>query len=259
MIKKILLIMPPLRFETPPYFTYSLPILAASLEKEGFEVEILDLELHKTIINKRGLTRLICSKKFDIMGISGLITSYTTVQMLMDITRKQFPKKKIILGGGLASSVPEHSLKVMKADYVVYGEGVISTPNLIHALNNNKKLKNVKGICYMSKGKMIKTEPQPLVRNLDDLPRPAYHLMDMKKYINHYDKLSGFRKNMRIMTGVGCIGQCTYCFRICGKGSYRLYSIPRVIKEMKYFIKKYNIKHFNFIDEEFLVAKSRVM
>ncbi|MBT4540730.1 radical SAM protein [Candidatus Woesearchaeota archaeon] len=259
MIKKILLIMPPLRFETPPYFTYSLPILAASLEKEGFEVEILDLELHKTIINKRGLTRLICSKKFDIMGISGLITSYTTVQMLMDITRKQFPKKKIILGGGLASSVPEHSLKVMKADYVVYGEGVISTPNLIHALNNNKKLKNVKGICYMSKGKMIKTEPQPLVRNLDDLPRPAYHLMDMKKYINHYDKLSGFRKNMRIMTGVGCIGQCTYCFRICGKGSYRLYSIPRVIKEMKYFIKKYNIKHFNFIDEEFLVAKSRVI
>jgi anaerobic magnesium-protoporphyrin IX monomethyl ester cyclase len=258
-IKKILLIMAPLRQETPPYFTYSLPILAASLEKAGFKVEILDLELHKNKIHKNGLTKLICSRKFDIIGFSGLITSYKVIQMMIDITRKQLPDKKIMLGGGLASSIPEHALKVMDADYVVYGEGVISTPNLINTLNNNGDLSEVKGICFRNnKNKVIKTEPQPLVRNLDDLPKTAYHLMEMKRYIKNYDKLSGFRKSLRIMTSMGCIGQCTYCFRICGKGSYRVYSIPRVIKEMKYLIKKYKIKHFNFIDEEFLVAKSRV-
>jgi radical SAM superfamily enzyme YgiQ (UPF0313 family) len=31
-----------------------------------------------------------------------------------------------------------------------------------------------------------------------------------------------------------------------------------VIEEIKYFMRKYNIKHFHIIDEEFLVAKSRV-
>jgi len=244
--------------ESAPYFTYSLPLVGAALEKAGYKVEILDFELYKHKINNINLSKLILSKEFDIVGISGLITSYSFIQNIIHIIKKQYPKKKVILGGALASSIPEHTLNIMGADIIVYGEGIITIVNLMNTLNTKQSLKSVKGIYYRDKGKIIKTEPQPLVRNLDELPRPAYNLMDMKKYINNPDKYAGFKRSLPFFTSFGCTGRCTFCFRLYGKCSYRMYTIPRVIRDMKFLIKKYKIKHFELIDEHFLVARERV-
>jgi len=257
MIKKILLIIPPLRLESVPCFTYSLPVIASALEKAGYEVEILDFELYKHEINKIDISKLILSKDFDIVGMSGLITSYTFIQKIIHIIKKQYPKKKVILGGALASSIPEHALNVMGADIIVYGEGVVTIVNLMNALNTKQDLKSVKGIYYKDDEEIIKTEPQPLIRNLDEIPRAAYHLMDMEKYINP-NPIAGFKRNLPFFTSLGCTGRCTFCFRLYGKCSYRLYSTSRVIKDMKFLIKKYKIRHFEFEDEHFLVAKERV-
>jgi len=256
MIKKILLIMPPLRIESAPYFTYSLPLIGAALEKAGYKVEILDFELYKH--KEMNLSKIILSKDFDIVGISGLITSYAFIQNIINIIKKHHPKKKVILGGALASSIPEHALNIMGADIIMYGEGVVTITNLMNAINTKQNLKSINGIYYKDKGKIIKTEPQPLVRNLDEISRPAYHLIDMEKYINHPNLIAGFKKNLPFFTSLGCTGRCTFCFRLYGKCSYRMYSIPRVIKDMKFLIKKYKIKHFQFMDEHFLVAKERV-
>ncbi len=258
MIQKILLIMPPLDFESAPYFTYSLPVIASALEKAGYKVEILDFELYKHKINKINLSELILSKDFDIVGISGLITSYAFIQKIIHIIKKQYPKKKVILGGALASSIPEHALNIMGADIIVYREGVITIVNLMNALNTKQDLKSVKGIYYNDSGKIIKTEPQPLVRNLDEIPRAAYHLMDIEKYINHPNSIAGFKRNLPFVTSLGCTGRCTFCFITCGQGSYRMYSTTKIINDMKFLIKEYKIRHFDFADDHFLVAKERV-
>jgi len=254
MIKEILLIMPPLKLESTPGFIYSLPIIGAVLEKAGYKVEILDLYKHKEI----NLSKLILSKEFDIVGISGLITSYAFIQKIINIIKEQHPKKKVILGGGLASSIPEHALNIMGANIVVCGEGVVTIVNLMNALNTKQNLKGVNGIYYKDKEKVIKTDPQPLVRNLDEIPRAAYHLMDMEKYIKNPNPRAGFKRNLPFFTSFGCTGRCTFCFRLYGKYSYRMYSIQRVTKDMKFLIKKYKIEHFDFADEHFLVAKKRV-
>ncbi len=258
MIKKILLIMPPLRLEKEPCFTYSLPIIASVLEKSNYKVKILDFEIYKHKINEISLSKLILSQDFDIVGISGLITSYSFIQNIINIIKRKYPQKKIIIGGGLASSIPEHALNIMGADFIVYGEGVITVVELLNAINKKQNLKAIKGLYYKSKGKIVKTEPRPLIRNLDDIPRAAYHLLDMEKYVNNFNKFAGFKRNLVFLTSLGCVGQCTFCFRICGQGSYRVYSISRVISDLKFLIKKYKIKHFIFIDEEFLLAKKRV-
>jgi len=255
MIKKILLIMPPLRLESAPCFTYSLPVIASALEKAGYKVEILDFEIYKHEIDN--VSELILPKEFDIVGISGLITSYSFIQNIINIIKKKYPEKKVILGGALASSIPEHAINVMGADIVIEGEGVVTIVNLMSALNTGQDLKNVKGVYYKN-NEVVKTEPQPLVKNLDEIPRAAYHLMDMEKYINNPNPIAGFKKNITFFTSLGCTGRCTFCFRLYGKCSYRMYSVPRVIEDMKFLIKEYKIKHFAFEDEHFLVAKERV-
>ena len=94
--------------------TGSTPILglgyiAAVLEREGYEVQIID-GLVESFTLRELMTRI---KKFHpaVFGISTTSLTYLFIEDLAREVKKRFPKIKIIIGGPHVSSMPLPTMK----------------------------------------------------------------------------------------------------------------------------------------------------
>ena len=67
-------------------------------------------------------------------------------------------------------------------DFAVLGEGEETFTELINALGCDGEVQDVKGIAYLEDGKIVRTEPRGYLKNLDDLPIPAFDLLEKELY-----------------------------------------------------------------------------
>jgi radical SAM superfamily enzyme YgiQ (UPF0313 family) len=118
---KITLINPPVRLREPPNdFPLGLGYIASALLNEGHDVEALDINAYRW--PKEEVEKIIKKLNCDVVGISGLITTYSYVKWLTHIIKKFHPNTKIILGGGVGCSIPSLVFENTQADIVVMGE-----------------------------------------------------------------------------------------------------------------------------------------
>jgi len=88
---------------------------------------------------------------------------------------------------------------------------------------------------------------------LEDLPLPAYHLLDPKHY---YYELLG-RRMALLETSRGCPFACPFCLKVIyGKG-VRVKPVSQVIEELKSVLKKYEFRCVYFMDMEFSFDSKR--
>jgi radical SAM superfamily enzyme YgiQ (UPF0313 family) len=119
----------------------------------------------------------------------------------------------------------------------------------------------VPGIAFWRDGKVIVTAPRPLIENLDELPFPAWHQLDMMKYFDG-GKLYPY---VDIISGRGCPNRCIFCLwpQVMHGTRYRLRSPANVIAEMERDIalvpRVARGGEFFFEDDTFTVLKGRAM
>ena len=113
---------------------------------------------------------------------------------------------KVIMVGPHASALPEETLLAAKGmvDAICIGEYDFTVRDVILAGDD---LSSVKGICYMDNGVPRTTEPRPLIQDLDTLPFPAWHHLDLMKYFDG-GKLHPY---IDIFSGRGCPHTCMFC------------------------------------------------
>lgn len=261
---KIILIAPPanlsdrysIKLKDSRGYLPSLGILqiAAVLEEAGHTVKILDLPVLNYSLTE--IKRTV--KKFtpDIIGFSALtFNASRTLKIAGEIDK--ISKAPILFGGPHATVFPKATLENKTfIDFVVMGEGEETTLELLQTIEKKSNFKKVKGICFRDKnGRVIINPTRPPIKNLDRLPFPSYHLVDLKKYIplpNQYKRLPA----INIVTGRGCPwGKCTYCFESARLGYFRRISPSRTIELIKTLIKNYGIKEISFWDDMFIVGE----
>ena len=147
---KVLLIDPPhhlfpgLRMWTP---SFGLLHLAAYLEKEGVEVQIIDAT---TLPNPwKDLAASLSSSKPDVIGItcSATCLSPEAIQTIY-LSRKLSPDSIIVAGGSHFTLMAETILGELKElDYIVLGEGEISFSQLLQDLSRGGKAKGSERHC----------------------------------------------------------------------------------------------------------------
>jgi len=116
-------------------------------------------------------------------------------------------------------------------DVVVIGEGDLTFLNLVKAMENGDDIHGVRGIAYRSDGRVVKTEPQPLVSDLDSLPMPDYY--HLHERIPHKPLRTG------ISIGRGCPYNCQFCASSSVWGNtYRSKSAKRVADEIEFVVGK---------------------
>jgi radical SAM superfamily enzyme YgiQ (UPF0313 family) len=266
---KVLLIYPPLRLSKKPLSPpVGLLSLAATLEKSGAIVEILDLNMLR--LNFSELKKELRKRQFNIIGMGGMATVYYYIKFLAKYIKTEFPNVPLIGGGTVCSGSPDVVINNTLLDAIVLGEGEPVIIDLIDAMVNHGDMTNIEGIVFKNdKGEIQKNNPRPRMENLDDLPYPAYHLVEMKKYIENLyinkrktnsvsdqriielniDKEKAKRPIM-LFTKRGCPYKCDFCYRNFGQRVIS-HSVQYVLDHMKFLEEKYNTVSFLIEDETF--------
>lgn len=227
--------------------------ISASLEQVGCETDIVDLR--HTYYTDDALVNLLKEKKYDVVG---LYTDTSLKDTVIDYIRliknsTQLP----VMVGGPGTLHPEEYLR-SGADYVVFGEGEITVKEIIENLQGKRDIGSIKGIGFLREGQMTVNPKRELIENIDTLPFPDYKKIDISAYHDF------FFINMRkpyatMMTSRGCPFNCAYCTsHIIWTRKVRQQSIERVMKEIDFLVKEYDIKLIDFLDDIFGLKKEWV-
>jgi len=242
-----------------------LPSIAASLRNKkipGVELKIIDCPPLK--IGWKSLEKILIEEKPDIVGAGEEALYHHESIRLFHLSKKINPSVINIAGGHYFSWVVENSLRDHPVDIIVRFEGEETFPDLIDALVQGKDLAGVLGIAYKNNGKVVTTPPRPLIRNLDDLPVPAYDLMPMRQYA---PEGIFWPESATIEASRGCVDTCSYCalWTFWGKHNgadishekvkayphIRRKSVARTMQEVELLCEKYDRKILLWADPTF--------
>lgn len=279
---KVLLIKPPLTLNknfrglASFYLPIGLGYIASSLRNGGHGVTILDAGIEKcNKINDRDdgvkylgmswddITERVKKENPDIACISVLTVESVNASLVAKSVKNANKNIKVVAGGPHVCVKPEETLLDPNIDFVVIGEGEITVTELVDALENNKPLHDIKGIYYKENGKVIKNESRLPVQNLDDLPFPAWDIMNVEKYFKALKYLQGSRSlkdgEIGMITSRGCPFGCVFCSikNIMGR-NFRPRSPENVVNEVEYLVNTYGVKHIGFEDDNLTFDKKRI-
>jgi anaerobic magnesium-protoporphyrin IX monomethyl ester cyclase len=223
--------------------------LAAYMGKEGHRVAIRDLAVRKK-------KEQIDFKKYDIVGIS---TDTTRHRQALRLARKAKASGcTVVMGGPHAGYVDEEILLTKKVDFIVQREGEITFSELVANLEKGDgKIRSVQGISFLSNGELVRTPPRPFIEDLDSLPLPARHLINLDDY--RRTKFGG-RDITPLITSRGCPYQCTFCSSSHFFGTrVRSRSVRSVLNELEEIYHRYHFNAVAFVDDTFNVFPKRVI
>lgn len=270
-VNKVLLIVPPctlpkgkLKVSVPPL---GIAYVGAVIEKDGYNVKIIDAPIEgfkqEIKIDKRRIRYGLSYEQIkdnirefnpDIVGISCHSTNQFGNSLEVCRIAKEVNNKIITVMGGIhPSSFPEQILKENKIlDFIIISEGEYSFRDLLENLNKKEGFSNIDGIAYRNNNE-IKVNPKTkFIENLDELPFPARHLLNIKKYfkVNVNQNLSYVKKTLQVISSRGCPYRCTFCATTMFWGNkHRSRSPEDVISEIDHLIEEYNIKELQFTDD----------
>ena len=201
----------------------SIPIgleyIAATIEKEVKDVQILDLELEK-----QPFQMYIDRYSPDLVGISMSATEHDEGLRLASIAKTN--RITTVLGGYHPTAIPGELLSHPQVDIVVRGEGEYTFRDLVR----RGTPEDVLGVSYKKDGVVIHNDDRSCIQQLDSLPFPARHLRRVK-YINHMYREE--RENDVITMSRGCYGKCSFCCETyMNHGNVRFRSPENIMEEL---------------------------
>jgi len=257
---KVLLIDPPhklfpgLRMWTP---SFGLLQLGAYLEREGIEVQIVDATALPT--PWRDLGNTVSLSKADVIGItcSATCLSPEAIQAIC-LCRKLSPNSIIVAGGSHFTLMAEPILQELKElDYIILGEGEIGFSQFLQDLSRGGKGRGGVGVAYSDNGKIIVNERHPPIPNLNSLPLPAYHLIDMEREAYYWHGMG--RRAFGLSTSRGCGDRCAYCSETrFWEGVWRGRSGKKIMEEISYLHHQYGKTLFVFNENTFNWSRKRM-
>ena len=116
-------------------------------------------------------------------------------------------------------------------------------------------LSSIRGLAWRQGPEVRVNWDRPFIRNLDDLPIPAHHLLPFDKY--RIPMIKG--PYTFIVSSRGCTAGCKYCIKhVSYQFSIRVRSPENIMKELR-VLRDLGIKHVNMYADLFTVNREQVM
>lgn len=225
--------------------------LAAVLEQDQHQVAILDA--HAERLDVTAIVPWMCEHgPFDLVGITATTPLVGNALEIARQIKMKWPGVKVVLGGVHPTVLPAEVLSEPAVDLVVRGEG----ENTIREIADGRPREDIHGVSYRRDGQVVHNPDRELIRDLDSLPFPAYHLLPMHRY----RPAAGAAKRTpatSVLATRGCPGRCTFCYRIFGD-RLRCRSGAKVAEEVKLLQDRYGIREICFYDDTFTAVKREV-
>lgn len=256
--KQILLISPPKgksQLGKVPMPPLGLASIAAVLEKDGHKVEILDSPLYD--IERVELEREIRKRKPDIVGITG--TTWTRFEQFdaARASKSALPDVPVVLGGPHVTFSAFNTLeKLQDVDFIVKGEGEVPLSRLVSHFQDISEYRKIPGIAFRNNGIIVDNPAGDFISDLDSLPVPARHLLDIETY---KQTLFG-KKATTVMTSRGCPIFCSFCSTSVMWGEKNRRRSPSlVLDEIEGLINRYGLEAIWFFDDTLTLNRSHIV
>ncbi|MBI1921164.1 MAG: B12-binding domain-containing radical SAM protein [Geobacter sp.] len=221
--------------------------VAASLEAAGHRVVVRDLQIDPDGLSANDL------RNADAIGISA---DTTRVKKAMAFARRAAASNRpVIMGGPHPQFMSEEVLGSGSVDYIVKGEGEQVFVDLLAALSRKDDPAGVNGIVYRDGHRILETPNAP-PPDVEKLPFPARHLVDMHRYSATLDD----RPLTPVITSRGCPSACRFCSSssFFGRG-WRSRTAASVLAELEEVYERYGFRAVAFTDDNFTLAPQRVV
>ena len=249
----IILVNPPYpagTFLHPPFPSLGLGYLAAVLEKNKYEVDVIDCQALR--LSYEAFKREISKRKPNVVGLTATTRTYKSALRIIEISKELDPNCLTVFGGPHITFWDENALRDCQSlDIVVRREGEYTLLELVQRLEAEKDYHNVQGTTCRKNGKIMRNPDRPFIENLDQLPFPARHLWPL-------EQLRKYEDIFYLTTSRGCVYWCEFCaaVRMFGR-RYRMRSPKNVVDEIEFLNKTYNATKFTFCDDAFTVDQPR--
>jgi radical SAM superfamily enzyme YgiQ (UPF0313 family) len=232
------------RKEFPPF---GVLYLAAVAEGAGNEVAVEAVTPGRTCLDLTG---------YDAVGFS--LASSATYGLMLQARRESalHPAALVMVGGVHCNFYPESSLADFGASVAAYGESEDTILDIL-ARVGRRDFGGIPGILWRDAGGLVRRNPaRPLMRDIDQLPLPARHLLPAGNVVMA-DRLAGTDLAMaHVMFSRGCPFPCSFCAAGQSRVQYRSGESARA--ELEHLIGAYGIQGFSIVDDNFIVSKAKV-
>lgn len=251
---KVLLIQPPmfhLGVNIAP--NLGLAYIAAVLEKEGMEVEVLDAAAEGIFFDE--IVKRVKRFKPHLIGAGGqTCVSPRSLAIFQRAKREIDPGIVTLAGGPHFTFTDQESLEhCSELDIVVRGEGEETIRELCQKIEAGEALEGVKGITYRNKnGEIIRNPDREQIADLDSIPFPAWHLFPVEKYHWVGNKFIG------ISSSRGCPYHCPHCITWKVHKGVRQRNPRKIVEEMVWVKKNFNHDTFSFQDDTSFLSRVQI-
>lgn len=205
--------------------------LGSILSRGGIYVELIHMVADgyswETIAGK------IKQERPNVVGITVLTSQAKMARKLTEITRKESPSTKIIIGGPHVTAIGEDAKERFPlADTIVVGEADTV----------------IEDICRGKREGLIRT---PTFKDLDSLPFYNLDLVSLESFTN--EDPPGPRPSIGFTASRGCPFNCSFCSKPVTGNLVRTNSPEYVVEHLDWLIRNWGIREVIFQDDTFNV------
>jgi len=155
--------------------------LAAAVEEAGINVGIYDCEAKDN--SEESLAFYMRENRPKVVGISIITTNFRGALETAKIVRRELPDTIIVAGGSHLMIFPEETLSFSEFDFGFIGEAEKPLVNFLSCFQKaGVDFSQIAGLVWKSENGIRINEPYGFNQELDSLPIPAYHLIDLAAY-----------------------------------------------------------------------------
>lgn len=242
-----------------PYPPLGTITAASYIRENGFEVDLFDVYFSKSSSE----IEPELNKTPDILVIYDDGFNYLTKMCLTRMREAAFEMIQLAKDRGIktlvasSDSTDHYEEYLEKGAYsIVLGEGEASLLEVLKALKKGEAIDNIAGIAYQSDEGVVKSAKRPIMTSLDDLPVPAWDLINVEPYKQAWKKHHYFSLNLA--TTRGCPYKCNWCAKPIYGTRYNSRSPQHVVQEIKLMQSLFEFDHIWFGDDIFGLKPSWV-
>src|SRR2546426_1076682 len=227
-----------------------LTLLGAVAETKGHRVRILDIGLEPGA--ETSLSKALERESYDIAGIGCMSVEFMGGVETAELLRRLAPDTHIIFGGQHPTIMPEQVMKKECIDSICIGEGEDIWSEFLDRMAVRADLDGVAGLWFRRDGRVVRNLPRNDYVDVDAVPMPAYHLLDIERYfdIDFVRFPTVDRRALQIFTSRGCPYRCIYCHDLFGK-RFRGRRPELVWEEIRFLYDTYGVREFMIEDDIF--------
>ena len=237
-----------------PYPPLGTLYAASLMRKEEYSVSLFDtnlknnpFEIEEEIKNKKPAFLVIYDDGFNYLTKMCLTNMREAAFEMISIGKKY--NCTVIVN---SSDSTDHYQKYLEAgaDFIILGEGELTLKELISKIKNNEETSDLKGIVFKKGEDFISTTKREVLKDLDELPIPAWDLVDVNAYKKVWAE-GGKKFTLNLATTRGCPFKCNWCAKPIYGMRYNSHSPGYITKHINYLKENYGVTNFWMCDDIF--------